>query len=340
MNSSATIRLHIGNAIPPGNENATNDIIALWQEMAGYFTQRHFVSRHDTDIRSEARPYQITLNISQLLQTLKDAVSESGSFALHRQAHVDNADITLGGELTVTITSKNRELAEEESYQVATAFIQQLIMAANIACPGSMQILDARFVGEGAHRYEAQYYDAKTFHGAHKAAVENNWPKLEKPSFEKVWDWLESCEVSQTYTAIKNINKVLFTLLKVAEQRHDYSARTVLLIMYQIEMLLDCRQSNSLDLIRDRTRLILGDIPEAADCLRELYEVRYQLFMGAHPVHPPPLICHTTESALREQLAQHNSAVESGTALVLKLLQDLIAHNAYGYSFTQSFTRN
>lgn len=340
MSSSATIRLQVDNAVPPGNENATNRIISLWQEVDGYFTQKHFISRHAADIRSEARRYQITLDISLLLQTLQEAKAQSESFTLHSQAYAENPAIAIDGELLITVASPSRELDEEESYQVATAFIQQLIMAAHLTCPGSIQILSARFIGESARRYEAQQFDARMFHGALRAAVEHSWPNLEEHAFDKVWSWLESCETSQTYTAIKDIEKVLFTLLKVAEQRHDYSARTVLLIMYQIEILLDCRQFNSLDLVRERTRLVLGDLPEAADCLQELHEVRYQLFMASHPVHPPPLICHTTKSAVQDQLAQHNSAIESGTALVLKLLQDLITHNAFCYTFTESFSRS
>jgi len=213
-------------------------------------------------------------------------------------------------------------------------------MAAHIACPGSLQILNARFIGENAHRYETQHFDARMFHGALKISIDNEWPKLQQLTFDKVWSWLEATEVSQTYTAIKSINKVLFTFLKVAEQRHEYSARTALLVMYQIEILLDCRQFNSLEDVRNRTRLVLGNIPESADCLQELHKVRNHLFIANQPVHPPTLICHTNERALREQLGQHNSAVESGTALVLKLLQDLIAHDAYRYNFTESFTRN
>lgn len=338
MKSSATIGLHIGNAIPPGNKKETKDIIALWQKISGFFDKKPFMAR--CGIGSEARPYLVTLDANPLLQPLKTAEEQSDSFTRHQQAYVDNADTTISGELTITITGKEHKLEEEESYQVATAFIQQLVMGAHITCPGSIQILDAHFTGDGAHRYEAQIFDAGIFHGALTASIENKWPSLEQPSFEKVWDWLDASEASQTDTAIAGINKVLFTLLKVAEQRHEYSARTVLLVMYQVEILLDCRQINSLDCVRDRTRMVLGNIPEAADCLGQLQEVRNYLFIANQPVHPPPLICHTTERSLHEQLGQHNSAVESGTALVIKLLQDLIAHNAYRYNFTESFTRS
>lgn len=338
MTSSASIRLHIGNAIPPGNENETGDIIALWQEISNFFSGRAFISR--SDFRGEVRDYHVTLDAGPLLKALENAKTESSSFTEHQQTYIDNAGKAIAGELIITIASKKQELEEEESYQVATAFIQQMVMATHIACPGSFQILNARFLGENAHRYEAQNFDAKMFHGALKAAIENEWPKLQKLAFERVWGWLEGTEVSQTYTAIKSIDKTLFTLLKVAEQRNEFSARTALLVMYQIEVLLDCRQFNSMEDVRNRARLVLGDIPEAADCLQELHEVRNHLFIANQPVHPPTLICHTNERALREQLGQHNSAVESGTALILKLLQDLVAHGAYRYKFTESFTRN
>ncbi|HKK54680.1 hypothetical protein [Marinobacter sp.] len=338
MTSTVSIRLQIRNAIPPGNENETRDIIALWREISAFSPEKPFISR--SGLRGEARAYDVTLAAAPLLTALEDAKAESGSFSDHQQAYIDDASKAIEGELTITIASKKRELAEEESYHVATAFIQQLVIAAHIAHPGSFQILNARFLGENAHRYEAQDFDAKMFYGALRTSIENEWPKLQTLAFGRVWSWLEGTEVSQTYTAIKSIDKTLFTLLKVAEQRNEYSARTALLVMYQLEVLLDCRQFNSVEEVRNRVRLVLGDIPEAADCIQELHDVRNHLFIANQPVHPPTLICHTTEKALREHLSQHNSAVESGTALVLKLLQDLVTHGAYRYRFTESFSRN
>jgi hypothetical protein len=143
-----------------------------------------------------------------------------------------------------------------------------------------------------------------------KAASYHQWPELSVQSFANVWDWLAVCEASCTDTALNNINKVLFTLLKVAEQRHEYSARTV-----------------------------LGATPEQSDCLRELLEVLYNLFLASQPVHRPPLICNHTADALRGQIGQHNSAVESGTAMVLALLHDLIPHQSQSYAFSENWSR-
>ncbi len=338
MKSSSTIRLHIGNAVPHGNESDTKHVIALWQEISGFFSQQQRFSAL-SGIRGETRPYLIAIDASQILKTLEHAQDQSQAFNGYRMAHIDHADKAVDASLVITIGSKDHPLEEEESYQVATVFLQQLVMAAHIIRPGSIQVLDAHFIGPGAHRFEAQNFDSRIFHGALRAAIDNEWPKLQRHSLETVWRWLEGCQVSETDIAIKGINQVLFTLLKVAEQRHEYSARTVLLVMYQLEVLLDCRQFNSLEPVGHRVRMVLGKIPEAADCLAELHEVRNSLFTGHQPVRRPPLICHNTEKALRDQFDQHHSAVESGTALVLTLLQDLISHQAYSYEFTETFSR-
>jgi len=337
MTSSATINLHIGNAIPHANDNDTGKIIALWQQIGSSFDQRAFTAL--SAINGKARPYQISLDAGPLLKAMETARDQSNTFSAHQKAHVDDADKAVDAALSITISSKNHTLDEVESYQVATVFLQQLILAANIIIPGSMQILNAQFTGTGAHRFEAQNFDSRILYGARRTAVYNDWPKLGIPDFDTVWTWLESCETSTVDTAIRDINKVLFTLLKVAEQRHEYSARTVLLVMYQLEVLLDSRHASSLERIRSRTRMIFGNIPEAADCFTELYEVRHNLFSANQPVHRPPLICHSTGKALREQIGQHNSAVEAGTALVIALLQDLIADDAQRYEFTETFSR-
>lgn len=336
MTSSATVSLQIGNAIPRANEAATGQILGLWQQFNEAFRNRSFTAQGDS--QSTARPYLITLDAGSLLKTMENAKARSETFSAHRQAHIEDPGVVIDGALDITVDAGERELGEHETYQVASAFIQQLVICANLIVPGSCQLLDTRFIGPNAHRYEAQAFDSVIFYGAGKAAASHSWPERQALSLEAVWSWLEAREVSHVSTAIKDINKVLFTLLKIAEQRHEYSARTVLMVVYQLELLLNCRDSVPFKRIRNRTRLIFGDIPESADCFAELYEVRNSLFVASQPVHRPALICHTTAKAVREQVGQHNSAVDSGTALVLALLQDLIKHNARNYDFTENFS--
>lgn len=337
MTLSPRIKLRIGKAIPSGNEQHSREIIALWKQLGSFFDDRAFTAQDA--INGKVRSYQISLDTGELEKLLESAQASAGSFNKYLDTHIDNPEQRIDASLDLAITGRDHAPAEEEAYHVATVFLQQLVMLANISLPGSLQILDASFTGTSAHRYEAQSFDDRIFYGANRAARYHNWPVLATLSPARVWAWLEACETSQTEIAIKEINRVLFTLIKVAEQRHEYSARTVLLVIYQLELLLDCRHADSPGELRQRLRMILGDIPESADCLGELVEVRNSLFRGNQPVRRPPLICHTTAEALKGQLCQHDSAVESGTAMVLALLQDLIVHDCRRYEFTESVSR-
>jgi hypothetical protein len=337
MTSSVTIQLRVGNAIPPGNEKETDEIIEFWHRANAFFADLPFSAQGQ--LSGSADSYRVGLDAAELIAALESAREQSGSFSRHQLAHVDDPSTVIAAGLSVSVAAENHATREEEGYQVATVFIQQLIIAVNLLRPGAIQLLDTQFVGEGAHRYEAQNYDARIFYGALKASQENQAPPLKTLSIEEVWGWLESTGSSRTDTAIKSINEVLFTLLKVAENRHEYGARTALLVMYQLEVILDCRHVDSLDDVYHRTALILENFSHADEWLSELQEARNNLFVASVPVHRPPLICHTTENALRRQFGQHHSAVESGTALVLALLHDLVAHGAQRYKFSETVVR-
>lgn len=337
MTSSATIEFYIGSAIPPGNAAETAKTINLWQSISDVLKHIEFTAP-ETEHRSGAQ-FKVDGNFDQLVKRLERAQKESGSFDAYLKRHVEDAGLGTDAHLYLTLSHPDDGIKEAEFYRVATVFLQQLVLAANLAQPGSIQFLHTRFGDAVAHRYEAQEFDSRILYGAAKAAHYNEWPGIKTLDFAAVWNWLEMCGSSQVTTAISRINKTLFSLLKVAQQRHESSARTALMVVYQLEQLLDCRQADSLDRIRSRMRLILGDIPESANHLNELARIRSDLFVASQPVHRPPLISHGNSEALRDQMDQHNSAVESGTAMVLALLHDLINSGAQQYEFAESFQR-
>lgn len=337
MNTTAIIRLEIGNAIPAGNERETTAYLALWRQMDEFFTQCAFSAA--TGRGSGGVSCRISLDATALIDAMETARSASGTLTGQQIAHVEDPGQAVDAALAFEISREDGELQEEESYRIAMVFLQNLVIAATIAQPGSIQMLDARFSGEGAHRYEAPAFDSAIPYGALKACADFGWPELREPAFEEVWAWLEGCEASATDTAIKPINKALFTLLKIAEQRDEHRARPALLVMYLLEVLLDCRQLDSFAPLTRRIRLILGRIPDQADRLAELYETRNELFVGSQPVRRPPLICRNRAAVLREQTGQTHSPVDSGMSIALALLQDLVAHGAYRYEFTETLSR-
>lgn len=338
MTSSTIIHLQIGKSIPPGDERETREIIEIWHKASAFFADLPFSAQGQLD--GTADSYRLSLNAEKLIAAMENARDQSDSFSMHRLAHEKEPGVAVAGELSVTVSANDRTPDEEEIYRVATVFLQQVVLAFNLLRPGAVQFLDTRFSGEGAHKYEAQSYDSRIFYGAWKAAQANEWPPMKKLGLEELWSWLEGTESSQMETAITSINKVLFTLLKVAQQRHEYSARMALLVMYQLETMLECRHLNSLTDLRQRTALVFEDFPESSDWLTELYNARQDLFMASVPVHRPALICHATENVLPLQPGRHHSTVELGLGLVLALLHDLIAHGATRYTFSEILDRH
>jgi len=334
--TSVTINLHISNALPHGNQAHSQDILSLWQDVAAFFRERPFRASGDT--ADNEQDYQVTFDAGAVVDLMDQALRHSGSFDRYREAMGHEVTPPFGVDVSVTLSARDT-ITERDGYGVATVFLQQLVLAANICVPGAIQLLGTWFNGDGAAHYEAQTYDSHLLHGAHQAAALNEWPKLETLPFSQVWGWLEKTESSSTHTALKDINKALFTFLKVAQQRQEYSARTVMLVAYLLETLLACRPSGLQSRLGARLRTILGSIPEGADCVRELQEIRDNLFLASQPVHRPPLLGSRGTETTAMQPGQHNSVVEGGMAITLALLQDLVKHEALSYQFTEQWSR-
>lgn len=336
MSNNLQIQLVIGNAIPHGNTADSGDIISLWQQLKEFCREREFVTQCLG--KPSIRKYTVALNAEQLLVVLQHASSTSGSFDEYLLAHVQDEAISIAAVLQIEVSVADGVLAEPEAYEVVTLFLQQMILAANLILPGSFQMLNTSYKGKGAYLYETQNFDSKLFFGAGKNLKDSGWWQRQAPTLETTWNWLEQVGVSQAHTAIKNINKTLFSMLKVAEQRNENSARAVLLVVYQIELLLDCRNRNDFNRLRKRARMILGDIPESADCINALYEVRDGMFLGSQPVNRPALISKFATVGFSEVMGFHDSAVELGVALVLVLLRELISKRAEAFVFTERVT--
>lgn len=334
MNQYRHVHLHIANAIPPGNPAESASILTLWQELQNYFHERPFIV--SVAGRATPRTFLISLDTVFMLKAMEHALGNAGSFDAWRQAHVHNANKPLSAALLLEISATDGAIEETEAYQVATLFLQQLVVAINLVQPGACRLLQTEYKGDGGHRYEAQAFDAKLYYGAFRNLRDLGWWQRLNPGFDKVWQWLERTEGSHGSTAIKRIDKVLFTMIKLAQQRDEFSARTALLVIYQLEMLLDCRSPTDPKHLRNRIKLILGEIPEAADCIGDLYLSRDGLLLGSCPVLRPPLIAHDSVGEFAEQMERQNNAIEMGIGLVLVLLRELISRDAEDYAFSES----
>ncbi|AZZ95151.1 hypothetical protein EUZ85_01405 [Hahella sp. KA22] len=337
MQSTETIQLEVKNAVPSGGEQETALCIDLWRQIDGFFKDRPF--KVEDPYRGKLGEYDISLDASDMVRALQQAKDSSGSFNHYRRKHAEDSSVSLSATLSLKVAARNDLTAPYSIYHTASVFIQQLMLGMNIALPGSCQLLATRFLGEQAHRFEAQDFDSKAFYDANQSAVDHGWPRIGQLNFEKVWDWFEMLGTSHRNTAISTANKVLVDMLKIAQQRYRYGARTAMLVANQLEMLIGARNDEDMQHLRERVSLVLGRPPESADCFKELYRLRHALFLGEHPVRRPTLGYHDADEEIKQQLSQHNSGVEKAIAVVLALVQDLIETQSREYAFTEQMSR-
>lgn len=335
MNKTRSIQLAIGNALPNGNPAESASILALWQEIQMYFRKRPFSAALPE--RATPATWHITLDAGYLIALMERALQSAGSFDAWRQAQASKAEKSSSASLLLEIGGGDGKLPDElDAYVIATLFVQQLVIATNLVQPGAFRMLQPAFRSEGGHRYEAQAFDSRLYFGAFRNLRDLGWWQRHNPDFHKVWQWLERVDGSHGHVALGSLEKVLYTMLKVAEQRDELSSRAALLVIYQLELLLDSRPPADARHLRNRLRLVLGDMPEAADCIGELFGVRDGFLLGSRPVQRPRLICHDGISEFMEHMERHDNVVEMGTALVLVLLRELISHDAQAFVFTES----
>jgi hypothetical protein len=331
MTSEISFHIHVDNIIPHADKNASQDILTLWKAAHQFFSARDYqcVSSDGNKVLD----LHIRLNLSGVIEIIESAIQRSQSLDAYRQLHAENSDTEMGAAMAISISSKASPLSCEDAYYAACAFQQQLFLSLNLVFPGSCKLIGARFAGKNAHLYEAQSFDSKLFYDARMARSQEGWPAAQSLDLPTTWNWLNAQGFSRSDTAISSINKALVNLLKLAQQRHRFGSRSALLATQQFDLLLNTQDQERL---RNRTRLILGDIPEASDCFVALLRLREELITGNHPVRRPALICHSAVEESREQISRHNTTIELAANIIVSLVQRLIKTGKNKFVFKES----
>ncbi len=335
MAKSITVEINLAHPVPNAGESESALIVAAWEQAQQYLQNRAF--KVEDPFRVETDSYKVSLQAADLIAKLKEALDE-GSFALYLQkVHNEGRDIKTTIALTVEPDGTPLELYT--LYHAVGVFTHQLMLSLNLAMPGACQFKGASYQGEQAAIAEAPEFCADMFTNGWLSAFEADWPTLQALPFSDVWDWLEMLEISQTDTAIKPLNKVLFGLLEVAQQKQAFGARDVLMVSHMLETLMLMSGFEDPHLLRERIASVLGPLSSKAGTFTELYRMKHAMVRGEHPIRRPSIVIHDADEEILQQLEQHNSPVEQALAIVLALLQDLIRHNSEGYQFTEQMHR-
>ncbi len=337
MANSQTVTLNIGDVIPNAGDNESSWIISAWEGADKYIKDIQF--KVEDPYQAKLVEYRVSLDASDLVKTLKNAQEVSGGFANYLQA-CKNEKNAARGKLVVTLETENGGLEAYSLYHSMTVFFQQLVLAMNIALPGSCQILNASYEGKGAASFEPPQIDSNIFTNGWLSAFDAEWPILKPLKFSDVWSWLDGQHTSETDTALSMVNKVMFCLLELAHQSTAYSASNVLLVSHMLELFGKMENDVNHNLLRERISIILGQPSDKADSFNELYRMKQSLIRSEQPVRRPALVYHDADDEILQQLEMHNSPVEQALAIVLALLQDLVVNKCNSYQFSEQVTRN
>ncbi len=336
MAKTESIKLIIDDVIPNAGANESAWIVSAWEGLDKHLKDLPF--QVEDPYRVELDRFSVSVDASEIVALLKKAAAKEGGFVSYLQSAIDE-DLPMGAYLSIDITADLENLEKYTLYHAVNVLMHQIMLAMNIALPGSCQFLETWFEGSDAELFDAPEYDSAMFTNGWLSAFDADWPALKPLKFADVWHWLEKQGTSETDTALRATNKVLFGLLELSQQRHMFEARDALLVAHMLEVLVGAEETEQPSMVRDRIVAILGNPSARADSFNELYRLKHAMIRGDLPVRRPALTFHDADEEILQQLEAHNSPIEQALAVLLGLLQDLVINNANGYQFTEQFNR-
>lgn len=324
MSMETVFNLQIGNALPEMNHNDVMAVADHWRSAEAFLQERSFFIRDQDGVRQI--PFKISLKADHLIKEIqaqgsKDSLPEALACAL--QIHM-----------------RSEEATEEEFEHAAVVFVQHLFLLMNLSLPGSCRLLKAEFTERPSMSYKAPGLSALPFKNAQRGAEEFGWPKLAVLPIQKTWEWLELLKISQMDVAFSPSPLALFAMLDIAAQAHHFGASDIIQLYQVILSYCDADAQTEDRWVRQRLHLILGQPNSRADSFSDLHRRYCQAIEGQKACIRPGIEFHTPHSALKQQLAAHNSPVERALMIILALIQDLITHHAKNYEFAETFLRH
>lgn len=336
MAKTESVKVIIDDVIPNAGANESAWIVSVWEGLDKHLTNQPF--QVEDPYRAELDKFTVSVDASEVVALLKKAAAKEGGFVSYLQSAIDD-DLPMGAYITIEMSGELETLEKYTFYHAVNVLIQQIMLAMNIAFPGSCQFLETWFEGGDAELFEAPEFDSAMFTNGWLSAFDAEWPTLKPLKFSEVWQWLGKQGTSETDTALRATNKVLFGLLELSQQRQVFEARDALLVAHMLEILVGTEELEQPTLVRDRIIAILGAPTAKADSFNELYRLKHAMVRGDLPVRRPALTYHDADEQILQQLEAHNSPIEQALAVLLGLLQDLVKNSANGYQFSEQFNR-
>lgn len=284
--------------------------------------------------------WEITLNVSDTVDML-DRISSDDASRIENRWH-EREDLglhPLGSWMQIDLQEVSGQSAASPPMQLVGRFLQQLFLAMNVAAPGSFNLFASRYSNAADTEYPPPNLSSDILEGAVAKAHERGWPALRRLPVADVWSWLQHGMSYDVDIATDDVDKVLFTVLRVCEPQ-EVDVDNVLHVAQALEALFASGRESIGSVVQQRLEAVLGEPTSHKRWFTRFYDVRSRIAHGSMPVLRPGRYYDIGESSAVEAfIAEFWQPIDQALAALLAVVQDMVAHRSRGYRFEQQAFR-
>ncbi|MCI5222614.1 MAG: hypothetical protein D3924_08080 [Candidatus Electrothrix sp. AR4] len=272
------------------------------------------------------------LRISSKLEIDGNPQAIDKRFSLNRKS----GKKLFSSSLSIFLFSTSDRRVLHYSSEIINMFLQQFFVAVNIAMPGALNLwYDG--VSVESEKEVLPVYFSDLFNSARYQADERKWPPLKQLPFGVVWSWLHDKYWYRLNVANEPWQKASFAILRLAV-RNACQEDQVLVIARALEALFVDGREGIGTLLKTRLQLVIGIPPTHKKWFSKFYNLRSKIAHGSSPMLKPEIKFRDC-SYVNNLLESYFEPIDTATAVLLSVLQDLTQHGIYSYQFEQTLKR-
>jgi len=203
--------------------------------------------------------------------------------------------------------------------------VSDILLAANIACPGSIELASSIVVQDGEVQVYSQVptMDGFVLQEGIELANSVGWPIVRRLQFEQVWSWLGCKDLITDGFDTGATGRALAAFSRTFEQERIDAAMKLVWTMIGIEALYVKGKASVVEQVREKILSFLGSHPSNKKRISQTYETRSRFIHGDLAFPGIYLLADATDASHRYN-KQHSDAVNLASAILVSTLQELI----------------
>lgn len=294
--------------------------------------QANLLIKNHPFILSGKTAVDVTLDASNVIDLLESCrLLDEGDDERFNQRLKQWTETRDWSSISIAFDGPEDAIADNEHIAgIALALIQELFLALNLSAAGAGH-LNAAHCNQLGDQYSFAYY-GDSLESAWCEARKWGWPKLSNIPFAETWNWLREVGFRDCWLAKEASHKALIALLECGRSQSHGEVEEVLMIARAIEALIGGDGINIGRALKRRIAKILDEPTTHKGWLADFYSLRSRIAHGDYPLIRPGFEYRDADGEIISKLWK---PLDQSKAVVLSLLQDLIAKRGASYGFEE-----